>query len=297
MRPGISGGLCKDAGYWAMHLGIFSYNVEYGARPDALARACEERGFESFWVGEHTHIPASRQTPYPGGDPLPKPYYHMADPFVSLMAAAAATTTIKLGTGVCLVVEHDPIVLAKTVATLDWLSGGRVLFGIGGGWNREEMAHHGTPFQRRWQVLRERVEAMREIWTQEEASYSGEFVSFERIISYPKPLQKPHPPILLGGATAQSRARVVRYCDGWIPIDVLLDDLPAALADLRHQAAAAGRDPDRLSISVLAFEGTHGDVLKRYRDLGVERVVLVAPRRLEDALPFLDRMATFIPHI
>jgi probable F420-dependent oxidoreductase len=280
-----------------MHLGLFSYNVEYGARPDDLARACEERGFESFWVGEHTHIPASRQTPYPGGDPLPRPYYHMADPFVSLMAAAAVTRTIKLGTGVCLVVEHDPIVLAKTVATLDWLSRGRFLFGVGGGWNREEMAHHGTPFERRWQVLRERIEAMKAIWTQEEASYAGAFVTFERIISYPKPVQQPHPPILFGGATARSRTRVVRYCDGWIPIDVLLDDLPAALADLRQQAQAAGRDPHRLSISVLAFEGAHGDALKRYRDLGVERVVLVAPRRLTDALPFLDRLARVIPEV
>src|SRR2546428_10899118 len=132
-----------------MHLGIFSYNVEYGARPDALARACEERGFESFWVGEHTHIPASRQTPYPGGEPLPRPYYHMADPFVSLMAAAAATTTIKMGTGVCLVVEHDPIVLAKTVATLDWLSHCRVLFGIGGGGDLGGMADDGPPLRRR----------------------------------------------------------------------------------------------------------------------------------------------------
>jgi probable F420-dependent oxidoreductase len=216
-----------------MHLGIFSYNVDCGARPDELARACEERGFESFWVGEHTHIPASRLTPYPGGDPLPRPYYHMADPFVSLMAAAATTTTIKLGTGVCLVVEHDPIVLAKTVATLDWLSHGRVLLGIGGGWNREEMEHHGTPFRRRWQVLRERVEAMKAIWTQEEASYAGECITFERIISYPKPVQQPHPPILFGGATAQGRARVV----------------------------------------------------------------LVAPRRLADALLFLDRMARIMPDI
>ncbi len=278
-----------------MHLGIFSYNVQYGARPDELARACEARGFESFWVGEHTHIPASRLTPYPGGEPLPKPYYHMADPFVSLMAAAAVTTTIKLGTGICLVVEHDPIVLAKSVATLDWLSNGRVLFGIGGGWNREEMANHGTPFARRWQVLRERVEAMKAIWTQEEASYHGEFVHFERIISSPKPVQQPHPPILFGGATAQGRARVVRYCDGWIPIDVLLDDLPNALADLRHRAIAAGRDPQSLSIAVFAFEGTTAEALQRYRDLGVERVVLVAPRRMADALRFLDRLAVHIP--
>jgi probable F420-dependent oxidoreductase len=278
-----------------MHLGVFSYNVEYGARPDELARAAEDRGFESFWVGEHTHIPASRKTQYPGGDPLPKPYYHMADPFVSLMAAASATSRIKVGTAVCLVVEHDPIVLAKTVATLDWLSNGRVLFGIGGGWNREEMEHHGTPFSRRWHVLRERVLAMKALWREDEASFSGEFVNFERAISNPKPVQKPHPKILFGGATAQGRQRVADYCDGWIPIDVLLADLPAALADLRQKAEAAGRPPDSLSVSVFAFEGVTADMLKRYRDLGVERVTVVAPRRLADALPFLDRTAALIP--
>ncbi|GIX47380.1 MAG: LLM class F420-dependent oxidoreductase [Candidatus Tectimicrobiota bacterium] len=280
-----------------MHLGIFSYNTDYGARPDELAKACEARGFESLWVGEHTHIPASRHSPYPGGEPLPRPYYHMADPFVSLMAAAAVTTRLKIGTAVCLVVEHDPIVLAKTVATLDLLSGGRFLFGIGGGWNAEEMAHHGTPFAQRWRVLRERVEAMKAIWTQEEASYSGRFVKFERVISYPKPLQKPHPPILYGGATPQGRQRVVDYCDGWIPIDVLLDDLPAALADLRRRAEAAGRPPDSLSVSVFAFTPPTADQLKRYRDLGVERVVCVSPRRLSDALPFLDRLAALLPAI
>lgn len=278
-----------------MHLGIFSYNVEYGARPDELARAAEERGFESFWVGEHTHIPASRRTPYPGGEPLPKPYYHMADPFVSLMAAAAATRTIKLGTGICLVVEYDPIVLAKSVATLDWLSNGRVLFGIGGGWNREEMEHHGTPFDRRWQVLRERVLAMKALWTQDEASFHGEFVNFDRAISFPKPVQRPHPPILFGGATAQGRARVVEYCDGWIPIDVLLDDLPAAITDLRRRAEAAGRGLDALSVSVFAFRPPKPDALARMRGMGVERVTMVAPRRLADALPFLDRMASLKP--
>jgi len=275
-----------------MHLGIFSYNVAYGARPDELARAAEERGFESFWVGEHTHIPAARQTPYPGGEPLPKPYYHMADPFVSLMAAAAATRTIKLGTGICLVVEHDPLVLAKSVATLDWLSGGRVLFGIGGGWNREEMEHHGTPFAKRWRVLRERVLAMKALWTQEEASFHGEFVNFDRAISFPKPVQRPHPPILFGGATDQGRARVVDYCDGWIPIDVLLDDLPAAIADLQRKAQAAGRRRDELSVSVFAFKPPTSDAVRRMEDMGVVRVTMVAPRRLDDALPFLDRMAT-----
>jgi probable F420-dependent oxidoreductase len=207
------------------------------------------------------------------------------------MAAAAATRTIKLGTGICLVVEHDPIVLAKAVATLDWLSRGRVLFGVGGGWNREEMEHHGTPFAARWRVLRERVLAMKALWTQEEASFHGEFVNFDRAISFPKPVQTPHPPILFGGATAQGRARVAEYCDGWIPIDVLLDDLPAAIADLRARARVAGRRPDELSVSVFAFRPPTPDAVARMEDMGVVRVTVVAPRRLDDALPFLDRMA------
>ncbi len=280
-----------------MQLGVFSYNTEYGARPDDLAKACEARGFESLWVGEHTHIPAERRTPYPGGDPLPKPYYHMADPFVSLMAAAAVTTTLKLGTGVCLIIEHDPIVLAKTIATLDVWSGGRVLLGIGGGWNAEEMENHGTPFARRWKMLRERMEAMKAIWTQEEASYEGEFVQFDRIVSYPKPVQQPHPPILYGGATPQGRQRTVNYCDGWIPIDVLIDDLPTAIADLQRRAEEAGRDPASIPVSVFAFNIPSADHLKRYQEMGVERVVIVSPRRLDDALPVLDQVATLIPSL
>ena len=170
-----------------------------------------------------------------------------------------------------------------------------MLFGIGGGWNREEMEHHGTPFARRWQVLRERVLAMKALWTQEEASFHGEFVNFDRAISFPKPVQRPHPPILFGGATAQGRARVVEYCDGWIPIDVLLDDLPAAIVDLRRRADAAGRGADALSVSVFAFQPPKPDALARLRDMGVERVTMVAPRRLADALPFLDRMARLTP--
>ncbi|MCB1742852.1 MAG: LLM class F420-dependent oxidoreductase [Gammaproteobacteria bacterium] len=280
-----------------MDLGIFSYNVEYGARPDELALACEERGFESFWVGEHTHIPAGRQTPYPGGGPLPKPYYHMADPFVSLMAAAACTRRIRLGTAVSLVIEHDPIVLAKTVATLDHLSNGRFIFGIGGGWNAEEMENHGTPFKRRWKVLRERVEAMKVIWREEEASYSGEFVDFERIISYPKPAQRPHPPIYFGGATERGRIRVARYCDGWIPIDVLIDDLPEAIADLHRKLESHGRDPSSVGISVFAFENLSIEDLERYAGMGVERVTFVAPRRMDDALRRLDTLAELIPKL
>ncbi len=274
-----------------MKLGVFSFNTDYGIRADDMARACEERGFESLWVGEHTHIPASRLSPYPGGGDLPKPYYHMADPFVSLTAAAAVTKDLKVGTGICLVVERDPITLAKEIATLDMLSNGRFLFGIGGGWNAEEMENHGTPFKQRWKVLRERVEAMKAIWTQEQASYAGEFVNFEEIISNPKPVQKPHPPIILGSATGQGRQRVVDYCDGWFPIDLLLDDLPVAIADLRVRAETAGRDPESIPITMFAFPGAGEDVLKRYREIGVDRVVMVAPRYDGDALAFLDRFA------
>ena len=275
-----------------MKLGVVMFPTEYAIAPDELARALEDRGFESLWLPEHTHIPASRQSPWPGGGPLPKEYWHSYDPFVALAMAAAVTTKLRLGTGICLVIERDPITLAKEVASLDHLSGGRVLFGIGGGWNREEMEHHGTPFAKRWRVLRERVLAMKALWTQEEASFHGEFVNFDRAISFPKPVQRPHPPILFGGATDQGRARVVDYCDGWIPIDVLLDDLPAAIADLQRKAQAAGRRPDELSVSVFAFKPPTSDAVRRMEDMGVVRVTMVAPRRLDDALPFLDRMAT-----
>ena len=278
-----------------MKLGIFSFNTDYGMRPDDLAKAAEERGFESFWVGEHTHIPAERVSPYPGGGELPRPYYHMADPFVSLMAAAAATSEIRIGTGICLVVEHDPIVLAKEVATLDHLSDGRFLFGIGGGWNAEEMANHGTPFDRRWKVLRERIEAMKAIWTQEEASYEGEFVRFERIISYPKCVQKPHPPIIYGGATPMGLKRTVRYCDGWIPIDVLLDDLPGGIADLDRLAEEAGRDPSSIGITVFAFDGANRDSLLRLAEIDrVDRTVLVAPRHTDKVISYLDMVGELI---
>ena len=273
-----------------MKIGCFSFNTDYGIRADDLARALEERGFESLWVGEHTHIPAERRTPYPGNKELPKPYYHMSDPFVSLAMAAAVTKNLMLGTGICLVTERDPIVLAKEVATLDHLSNGRFLFGIGAGWNAEEMENHGTPFKRRWAVLRERIVAMKAIWTQDEATYHGEFVNFDRIISNPKPVQKPHPPIILGAATPQGRKRVAKYCDGWFPIDVLLKDLPAAMADLREQAKAAGRQPSAVPVSIFAFE-PNADDLARYRDLGVERVTIILPRRTEDALPYLDSLA------
>src|SRR5881398_3208480 len=191
-----------------MHYGVVMFPTEYAMAPDDLARALEERGFESVWFPEHTHIPASRRSPWPGGGELPRDYWSSYDPFVALMAAGAATKRLKLGTGICLVIERDPITTAKEVATLDLLSGGRVLFGIGGGWNREEMENHGTDPTRRFAVMRERMLAMREIWTKDEAEYHGTFVDFDPIWSWPKPVQRPHPPVLVAGNGAGTLERV-----------------------------------------------------------------------------------------
>jgi probable F420-dependent oxidoreductase len=182
-----------------MKFGVMMFATDYAVRADELARAAEERGFESLWLPEHTHIPASRRSPWPGGPQLPKEYWHTLDPFVALSAAAAVTRTIKLATGICLLIERDTITTAKEVASLDLLSGGRFIFGIGAGWNAEEMENHGTDFKTRWRRMREQIAAMKRIWCDDEAEYHGDFVNFDPIWSWPKPVQKPHPPILLGG--------------------------------------------------------------------------------------------------
>ena len=272
-----------------MDIGFFSYNTEYGIRADELAKELETRGFESLWVGEHTHIPASRETPFPGGGELPKPYYHMSDPFVTLAMAAAVTNNLKLGTGISLVVEHDPIVLAKSVATLDHYSNGRFLFGIGGGWNKEEMENHGYPFERRWKLLRERIEAMKTIWTEEEANYSGEFVEFERIISHPKPAQKPHPPVLMGGATDMSLKRVARYCDGWMPIDVLLREPQTMVEKMRRALEEEGRNHEDIQLSAFCQRARDAGSLKKFREAGFTRAIIGLPNRSRDeVLTFVD---------
>ena len=201
-----------------MKFGASIFLTDYAIGPVELGQACEERGFESLFFLEHTHIPTSRRTPYPGGDELPKQYADTLDPFVALGAIAATTERLRLGTGITLVIERDPIVLAKEVATLDLISGGRVLFGVGGGWNREEMENHGTDPTRRWKLLRERIEAMKALWTEDEPQYHGEFVDFDPVWQWPKPVQKPHPPILLGNAGEGALRRAVSYADGWMPI-------------------------------------------------------------------------------
>jgi probable F420-dependent oxidoreductase len=280
-----------------MKLGVAIFPTDYTIRPDDFARACEERGFESVWFPEHTHIPASRRTPYPAGGELPKEYWHTHDPFVALMAAAGATKTIKLATGICLVIERDPITTAKEVASLDQLSNGRVLFGIGAGWNVEEMGHHGTDFRRRWKVLRERVEAMKRIWTEEAAEYHGEFVHFDAIWQYPKPLQKPHPPVILGSASKKSLQRVVDYCDGWVPIGFALRDLPATIRELHAKAEAAGRDPRSIELSLFWAPGD-ADALGRFADLGIARGILAVPSIDRDAvLRMLDEYAPLVRQV
>ena len=274
-----------------MEFGIVMFATDYAIRPDELARAVEERGFETLWFPEHTHIPVSRKSPWPGGAELPKEYWHTHDLFVALAMAAGATTTLRVGSGICLVIERDPIVLAKEVATLDLLSAGRFLFGIGGGWNAEEMANHGTDFTRRWKVLRERVEAMKVIWRDDEAAYHGEFVNFDPIWSWPKPAQKPHPPIYLGGHGPKARQRVVRYCDGWLPIAIRAGALLEEIDALRKQASEAGRDPRSIGISLYGVPAD-ADTLRSYAAAGVERGIFSLPSAGRDTvLPLLDRYA------
>jgi probable F420-dependent oxidoreductase len=280
-----------------MKLGVAIFPTGYTVRPDDFAGACEERGFESVWFPEHTHIPASRRTPYPAGGDLPKEYWHTHDPFVALMAAAAVTTTIKLATGICLLIERDPITTAKEVSSLDQLSNGRVIFGIGAGWNVEEMEDHGTDFRRRWKVLRERVEAMKRIWTEEEAEYHGEIVRFDAIWQHPKPLQKPHPPVILGSASRKSLQRVVDYCDGWVPIGFALRDLPATIRDLHATAEAAGRDPRSIELSLFWAPGD-ADALGHYGSLGIARAILAVPSIDRDAvLRMLDEYAPLVQRV
>lgn len=280
-----------------MQLGVTMFPTQYAIRPDDLAREAEARGFESIWFPEHTHIPVSRRSPWPGGPVLPKEYSHTYDPFVALAMAAAVTTTIKVCTGICLLVERDPITTAKEVASLDVLSGGRVIFGIGGGWNAEEMEHHGTPFKQRWAVLRERVAAMKAIWTEDEAHFAGTHVEFEPIWAWPKPAQRPHPPIVLGGHGPKAIARVVDYCDGWLPIGVRAGDLQAGIAALHAAARDKGRDPASLSVSVYGVRGD-ADTLRALRDAGVTRGIFALPSEGADTvLPKLDRWAGLVRQV
>jgi probable F420-dependent oxidoreductase len=256
--------------------GIAIVPTEYSVQPPELASMVEEREFESLWFTEHTHIPVSRETPHPSGAELPREYSHIYDPFVALSFAAAATQRIKLGTGVSLVIEHDPIVQAKQIASLDRLSGGRFVFGVGAGWNREEMENHGTDPDRRFKLMRERVEAMKAIWTEDEAEYHGEFVDFDPIWSWPKPVQQPHPPVFVGGGGDRVIDRVLRYGDGWIPNRIeSVEWLTDKVSELRERA---GRQVP------VSFFGTKPErrAIERLAGAGVDRIIFYVP---SDAAP------------
>jgi probable F420-dependent oxidoreductase len=277
-----------------MDIGVMIFPTDLTPRPAWLATETESRGLESIWFPEHTHIPTGRKTPWPGGEPLPDQYRRTLDPFVAMASAAAVTTDLKVGTGICLVAQHHPLVLAKEVASVDLVSDGRLLFGIGVGWNVDEMEHHGVDPKRRRAQVRESVLAMKELWTKDEASYDGEFVQFSSSWSWPKPVQQPHPPVLYGGAAGPTTLRhVVEFCDGWMPIHNRRDILPR-LPELYATAEEAGRDPKTIELGVFGVPPKQ-ETLQSYRDAGFSRVVVGLPQGDESAiLATLDAAAKLV---
>jgi len=273
-----------------MKFGASMFFTAYSTGAAGLAVALEERGFDIVWAPEHSHIPTSRKSSFILGSELPKRYYDVMDPFVTLTAAAMATRTLKVGTGVCLVAQRDPIQTAKLVASIDQVSGGRFVFGVGNGWNEDEMENHGTAFATRHKRARENIEAMKEIWTRSEAEYHGEFVNFDSMMAWPKPVQKPYPSILVGGAFPYSARRALRYGDGWMP--QVTERSPTPLIELipkfRQMCAEADRDPDKMDISI-GGQSPDADLAKRYGDAGVNRVSTSLPSEKADTiLPILD---------
>jgi probable F420-dependent oxidoreductase len=273
-----------------MKIGAVMFFTADSMHPAALGRALEERGFESLWVPEHTHIPSTRKTAYPAGGGLIRPYYDIMDPFLALNTAATATTRLKVGTGIALVIQRDPILTAKIVSTIDQLSAGRFLFGVGNGWNQDEIENHGTAFKTRHKLARERIEAMKTIWANEEPEYHGEFVNFDKMKQWPKPWQKPHPPIIVGGGFPHAARRAVRYGNGWIPRDDWIErDGVGVLEQFREMAKAGGRDPAELPISLFRVP-ENIERLRLYAKLGIDRVVFSLPAAKEDeVLPIIER--------
>lgn len=279
-----------------MHVGAAMFFTDYSMAPGELARALEQRGFESLWAPEHSHIPASRLSPFPNGGDLPKQYYDVMDPFVTLTAAAAATKTLKVGTGVCLVQQRDPIQTAKLVASIDQVSRGRFLFGVGSGWNAEEMEDHGTPFKSRHKIARERIESMKVIWTQDKAEYHGETVNFGPMMAWPKPVQKPYPPVIVGGAFPYGARRAIRYGDGWVPHASRPEygDVSDFLPQFHRMAKESGRDPGSLPVTMFRVV-EELDRLRHYREIGIARVVITVPSAGGDkVLSILDRWSETI---
>jgi probable F420-dependent oxidoreductase len=283
-----------------MEIGASIFFTDYSMAPTDLAVALEQRGFDSLWVAEHSHMPVTRRFTHPLGEAaLTKEYFDVMDPFVTLSAAAAVTTRLRLGTAICLVIQRDTIQTAKLVASLDQVSKGRFLFGIGCGWNAEEMEDHGTVYETRTLKMREQIEAMKQIWTNDIAEHHGQLVEFPPMLTRPKPVQQPHPPVIVGGAFRFAARRAIRYGDGILPA------APSAgsggpgefMPRFRNMAEEAGRDPGSLSVTLGGASEDLG-VLRRNRDLGVTRMTLRLPPAKEDKiLPILDRWATLIPQV
>ena len=273
-----------------MKYGVFIFPTDTSIRPDVLAKEAEDRGFESFWVPEHSHIPVSRETPWggvKGADPLPEQYWRTHDQFLALAFAAAATTTIKIGTGITLLAQRDPIWTAKEVATLDFMSGGRLEFGVGHGWNKEEMAQHGTAYLDRRALLREKVLMMKTLWTDDVAAYTGEHVSLEPSWAWPKPAQRPHPPIIMGAAAGpKTLADMIEFCDGWLP-NAQRHDISGNVDKVRQAVSDAGRDADAFEISGFSAKVRDIDTLRK---AGLDRAIFtLPPLGPEVVLPKLDQ--------
>lgn len=285
-----------------MHLAFSSMNTPSDPPPAELAVALEQRGFESLWYGEHSHIPCCRSTPYPPGGDMPAPYRNMMDPYLSLMTAANATTTLRLGTGIALLMEREIFSQAKTIASLDRLSGGRVIIGTGVGWNQEEFENATAhPFNKRYAVLRETVEATRKLWSEEEAGYQGDYIKFDPVWPGPKPQQPGGPPIFLGAMGPLGRKHAAAWADGWYPVDVAMGDVAATVAEFREQVKQAGRDPADIEINIQIMDIGNLDKLKEYRDMGIQRATIGVSMELWDqpeaVMPMIDTYARVIPEL
>jgi len=272
--------------------GVSIFPTEYTLPPADFARAVEERGLDSVFFPEHTHIPTCRRTPWPGGAELPKHYLHTHDPFVALAACAAVTSRIQLGFGVCLVTQRDPIVTAKQVASLDLISGGRVIFGVGAGWNQEEMENHGTPFKARWPILRERVLAMKAIWREEEASFEGQYVRFDPLWSWPKPARAGGPPVWLGAKSRYTMDRIAEYGDGYMPIYGRQGE--ASIAQLREACAQRGRDFREITLASLGPPPTEEATVQCLSEGFTHLIYVLPPAEPAKVLQKLDTLAALV---
>lgn len=286
-----------------MHLGYSFMNTPFDPPVIELAKALEERGYESLWTGEHSHIPVEMKTPYPGGGELPEPYKCMQDPYVTLTAAAAVTSTLKLGTGIALLIERDVFSQAKIIATLDRFSKGRLMIGTGVGWNEEEFNNVSSlPWNKRYGILRETVGAMRTLWTDDEAEFHGDYINFDPVWCNPKPAQVGGPPIVFGAMGPLGLKHTAEWADGWMPVDLMLgDNIEAGLNKFRDMVSAAGRKPDDVEITLQTLITPDLDTLKRYRDYGIQRVVIGVEMdgwdRPERIMPMVDKFAEYIPEI